>query len=317
MVGAGGVGGYFGGRLAQAGADVHFVARGAHLEAMQSGGLEIRSGLGDARIPVAAHASTSEIGPCDVVLFCVKSYDTDTAAAAHLPALMQDHTAVVSFQNGIDNQQRLAAVVGESRVLGGVALIFATIASPGTLAHSGGPARVEFGEMDGSRSARAEALLDALQGAGVDAAVSPGIVTAMWKKYAFLCALSGLTATTRLPIGEVRDCAESWEMFRSVVEEVYAVARAEGADVDDDFVEERIRFSEQVDGTSYSSLHHDLLSGRRMELEALHGMVLRLSERHGVPAPACHAIYALLRPHATAADAAAIQASEGLRRAER
>lgn len=298
VVGAGGVGGYFGGRLAQAGADVHFLARGAHLNAIRARGLEVRSGFGDATVPVQAHGSAAEIGPCDVVLFCVKGQDTEAAAAEHLPHLVKDGTAVVSLQNGIDNHDKLSAVVGRQDVLGGVVLIFATIAAPGVIQHTGGPARVVFGELDGSESQRSKDLLAALHDAGVDAAVSPAIIPAMWRKYAFLCALSGTTAGTRLPIGEVRDCPETWDLYRSVVEEVYAVARAEGVAVAEDFVEERMRFSAQVDGSSYSSLHHDLVNGNRMELDTLQGMVVSLGEKHGVPTPACRAIYALLRPYA-------------------
>lgn len=301
VIGAGGVGGYFGGRLAQSGADVHFLARGRHLEAMQADGLEIRSRFGDATVPVQAHGSATEIGPCDTVLFCVKSYDTESAGA-HLPHLMHEDTAVVSLQNGVDNQQKLAAVVGRDHILGGLALIFAILEEPGVVTHSGGPARVLFGELDGSGSERSAVLLRAFHSAGVDAVESPTIVTAMWKKYAFLCALAGLTAGTRLPLGEVRDCPVTWDLFRSVVEEVFAVARAEGVVVAEDAVEERVQFAAGVEGQSYSSLHHDLVSGNRMELEALHGMVVRLGDQHGVPTPACRAIYALLQPHAAAAE---------------
>lgn len=299
VIGAGGVGGYFGARLAAGGQDTWFIARGAHLAAMHDRGLEVRSIHGDLRLSdVAATADAGEVGPCDVVLFCVKSFDTTAAAESHLPPLVGDDTAVISLQNGVDNVEKIAAVVGQEHVVGGLALIFSTIVEPGVVAHTGGPARIVFGEMDGSASERTTRFLDACGAAGIDAGIPADIRAAMWDKFAFICAQAGTTAAVRLPIGAVRDTPETWELFRRLVEETYAVARAVGVAVADGAVDERLSFAASLDPEAFSSLHHALVTGRRMELDALLGLVVRLGERHGVPVPASEAVHAILKPWA-------------------
>jgi 2-dehydropantoate 2-reductase len=297
VIGAGGVGGWLAARLATAGEDVHVVARGAHLEAIRTAGLVLSSPAGDVVAHVPATDDAARIGPCDAVLFCVKSYDTG-AAAAHLPVLCRDGTAVVSLQNGIDNAERLAGVVGPAQVVGGLVLIASTVAEPGVVVHSGGPARMVVGELDGSASARTAELVAACAAAGIDARRSDRITVELWDKYAFLCALAGTTATIRLPIGEVRSCAASWALYRRLVEEVYAVARAVGIPVAGDAVERRVAFAEEFEPHVYASLYHDLVAGRRLELDALHGTVVRLGREHGVPTPMSTAVDAVLRPHA-------------------
>jgi len=290
--------------LATAGADVHVVARGAHLDAIRTRGLTLSSPAGDVVARVSATDDASEIGPCDAVLFCVKSYDTDAAAAAHLPALCGDGTAVVSLQNGIDNADRLAGVVGRSRVVGGLALIASQVTEPGVVVHSGGPARVVVGELDGSSTARTAALVNACAVSGVDARLSDRIRAELWDKFAFLCALAGTTATIRLPLGEVRACAASWAMFRRLVEEAYAVARAAGIAPAPDAVQQRIAFAEGLEPHIHGSLYNDLVAGRRIELDALHTTVVRLGREHRVPTPMSAAVDAILRPHAELAGAA-------------
>ena len=231
VVGSGGVGGYFGGRLAASGNEVTFIARGPHLAAIRGSGLAVRSVKGDFTVTASAHEDPEDVGPCDVVLFCVKSYDTD-AVAARIGPLIGGQTAVVTLQNGVDNVPKLSAAIGEEHVVGGAAFIFSTIVEPGVIAHTGGPARIVFGEMNGDRTPRVERLLEACQQAGIDADVPPDIRVTLWTKFAFICALAGMTASVRLPLGEIRDSAESWPMFRRIADEVVALARAEGVPVE-------------------------------------------------------------------------------------
>jgi 2-dehydropantoate 2-reductase len=305
VVGAGGLGGYFGARLAQAGQDVHFLARGAHLAAMRERGLRIRSVFGDFALTPADTNATDDpasIGPSQVVLFTVKSYDTENAAAS-LPSLLGPETAVISLQNGIDNEEKLAGRIGWEHVAGGVAYIFAGIAEPGVVRHTGGPARILFGEMDGRRTPRLEAFLAACQRAGIDAALIPDIRVALWSKYAFICAQAGLTAATRQPIGAVRETPPTWELFRQVLAEAVSAGRAEHVPLPEDLVDHQLALATNLQPTLYSSLHDDLISGRRMELEALLGELVRRAERAGVPAPASSALYAVLLPQANALSA--------------
>lgn len=301
VLGAGGVGGYFGGRLALAGAEVWWIARGPHLQALQRDGLTVRSVLGDFHVRGPATADPSEVGPCDYVLFCVKSYDTEPAARS-LPPLLHKDTAVITLQNGVDNPDRIASVVGWRHVMGGAAFIFATLTAPGVVAHTGGPGRVVFGEMDGARTPRALRLLEWFQRATVPAEVSSHIREVLWNKFAFICAQAGLTAATRLPIGELRQVPETWEVFRCIVREVTALAAAEGVQLPPDVVDRHLQFAQQLEPHATSSLHHDLVHGRRMELEALHGTVVRLARKHGLSLPVCETLYALLKPWALRAN---------------
>jgi 2-dehydropantoate 2-reductase len=300
VFGAGGVGGYFGGRLAQAGVDVALIARGAHLAALRESGLSVRSMGGDFTVQVTASHDPSEIGPCDVVLFCVKSYDTDEAAAA-LGPLLKEETAVVSLQNGIDNEEKIGARIGPAHVLGGAAFIFARLAEPGVVEETGGPRKIVFGELDGSKSDRAERLLAACRAADVDAVLADDIRVVLWDKYAFLCALAGVTAAARLPIDRLIRVPESRELFAELVREVTLVARAEGVDLPDGIAEQKIAFVETLEPGSFASLYHDLIAERRIELDALYGELTRRAARRGVNVPASDVIYALLRPWELAA----------------
>lgn len=301
VLGAGGVGGYFGGRLALAGAEVCWIARGAHLEALRQDGLRVRSVLGDFHVRGLATDNPVEVGPCDYVLFCVKSYDTDGAARL-LPPLLHEDTAVLTLQNGVDNPDRIASAVGWRHVMAGAAFVFATVRAPGEVAHTGGPGRVVFGEMDGARTSRAERLLDLFREAKVPAELSEDIRRVLWDKFAFICAQAGLTAATRLPVGELRAVPETWALFRRVLEEVCALAAAEGVELPSDTVRRHMEFAGRLEAHATSSLHHDLVNGRRTELEALHGTVVRLARKHGLAVPACETLYALLKPWARRAE---------------
>jgi 2-dehydropantoate 2-reductase len=297
VYGAGGVGGYFGGRLAQAGSDVHLIARGAHLQALRAHGLRVRSVKGDFALRLPATDDPAEVGVCDVVLFCVKAFDTEPAAARLGPMLGQD-TAVLSLQNGVDNEDKLARAVGQDHVLGGAAFVFAGIAEPGVVVHTGGPTSITFGELDGQASGRAQRLLAACERAGFGAELSASIRTVLWAKLAFICAQAGMTAAVRLPIGQVRTVDAAWAAFRRLVGEVCAVAAAEGHPVPAAVQERALATAQGVEPGSFSSLHDDLVAGRRMELEALHGEVVRRAAGHGVPVPTCEAVYAILKPWA-------------------
>jgi 2-dehydropantoate 2-reductase len=308
VYGAGGVGAYFGGRLARAGADVFLIARGDHLRALRRDGLRVKSVLGDFSVKLPATDDPESVGPCDAVLFCVKSYDTASAAGRLRPLLRggqrDDATAVVSLQNGIDNEAVLASVIGDAHVLGGVCYILSTITGPGEVTHAGGPGRMVFGEMDGALSPRAERLRALCATAGVPADVAQDTRAVLWEKYALIVPQAALTAATRLPIGAFRDVPESLELFRRLAQEVVAVAAAEGVRVAPDTVERVVQITAGLPPGLYTSLHYDLMHGKRMELEALHGALARLGRKHGVPVPMTEAIYAVLRPSALRHEAA-------------
>jgi 2-dehydropantoate 2-reductase len=296
VVGAGGVGGYFGARLARAGTAVTFLARGAHLEAIRRHGLRIRSAVdGDWVVEADAVSDVRGQPRADVVLFCVKSFDTETAATAIRPVVGPD-TAVVSLQNGVDNEATLDRVLGDGHAVGGVAYVFATIESPGVIGHRLG-GRVGFGELDGRASPRLERLRQAFAAAGIPADIVADVRRALWEKYLMISAQAGTTALTRVPIGVIRAVPETWRMYRVIVEELAAVARAEGVRLDDGAADAIVKAAEGLAPEALSSLYHDLVQGRPLELEALHGHAVRLGQRLGVPTPTVLAVYAALKPH--------------------
>ena len=300
VVGAGGVGGYFGARLARGGQDVTFVARGAHLEALRRSGLTIRSAVeGEYTVPVSAVEKVAGLPTADAVLVCVKSFDTESAVEQVRP-VVGPSTAVLSLQNGVDNEDIIDAVLGPGHAVGGVAYVFAAIEAPGVVAHVFA-GRIVFGEMDGRPSPRVEALRGAFAAAGVPAAVSDDIRRALWEKYLMISAQAGMTAVTRCPIGVVRSTPETWRMYRMIVEELAALGRASGVALPDDAVERTLANAQGLAPHLFSSLHHDLVHGKRLELEALHGHAVRLGERLGVPTPMVFAVYAALRPFAEGA----------------
>ena len=300
VVGAGGVGGYFGGRLARAGLPVTVLARGAHLEAIRRDGLRVRSAIeGEWVAKVEAVETAEGHGPFDVALVCVKSFDTAAAVAAIGPALAPG-AAVVSLQNGVDNEETIDAVLGPGHAVGGIAYVFATIEAPGVIVPRFA-GRLVLGELDGRPRPRVEAVRAAFQAAGVPAEIAPDVRRALWEKYLFISAQAGVTALARAPIGTIRAVPETWRMYRLILEELAAVARAAGVRLGDDVVEATLRAASAVAPDATSSLHHDLTHGRPLELEALHGHAVRLGERLGVPTPTVFAVYAALKPHAAGA----------------
>jgi 2-dehydropantoate 2-reductase len=302
VMGSGGTGGYFGAKLARAGEDVTFVARGAHLAVLRAEGLRIRSAVeGEWSVRAPAVERLDGLPPADLVLFCVKSFDTEEAAALIRPVVGPD-TGVLSIQNGVDNEEKLARVLGAGHVLGGAVRVFATIEAPGVIAHTFG-GHLTFGEMDGRETARARALLAACQKASIPAELAGDVTRALWEKYVFLTTHAGMTALTRCPAGVLRAVPEVREVYRRTVTEILAIGRAAGVKLDDGMLEQGFKFLDTVAPNAFSSLHHDLVHGKRLELEALHGYAVRLAERHHVPAPTVFAIYAALLPYRDGAPA--------------
>ncbi|HEY7540304.1 MAG TPA: 2-dehydropantoate 2-reductase [Methylomirabilota bacterium] len=296
VMGSGGVGGYFGAKLQRAGEKVTLVARGPHLDAIKRAGLAIRSASeGDTVVKPAVVERLEGVERADAVLFCVKSFDTDDAAA-RLWSILGPDTPVLSLQNGVDNEDKIDAKLGAGRAMGGVAQVFATIESPGVIRHHAA-GRIIFGELDGRLSERADRLRDAFARAEVPVELSRTIRRALWEKYLLICAVGGTTAVTRETIGVVRGTPATWQLFRKIVEEVAALARASDVDLADDAVDQIVKFAETIPPGNRASLAQDLLQGRRLELEALHGHAARLGERLGVPTPAIFAVYAALAPH--------------------
>jgi 2-dehydropantoate 2-reductase len=298
IMGSGGLGGYFGARLARGGAaDVHLIARGAHLEAMRRDGLRI-DGPESFHLPkVSVTSEPREIGSADVVMLCVKLWDTQGAIEQIRP-LVGPGTAVISFQNGVLKDQVLRAAFEPRQVMGGVGYVATTISAPGVIKQTGPMQRLLFGEFDGSRSARGEALLQACLAGGIKAELSGDIVREIWQKYVFLVGLSGTTTTIRLPIGPIRSNAQTRGFLLDVMREVVAVGRAHGVALPEDYAQVRLQLADDVAPDMTSSMHHDLQRGNRLEVRWLAGGVVELGAAKGVPTPLNRAIADILALHA-------------------
>ena len=298
VMGSGGVGGYFGGRLAASGQDVTFIARGSHLDAIRKGGLAITSALGDATIrPAKATDDPARIGAVDLVMFAVKLYNSERAAEAIRP-LVRPGTGVVTLQNGVDSTDVLARAVRSEHVIGGVANIASVIAEPGVVRHTGTMARVVFGELDGRRSERVTALAQALHEAGVDHRLSDNIRRDIWDKMVLLSAFSGLTALTRLPIGPIREEPETRATYREGLAEALAVARAKGIELPDDLAEQKLAQTDALPYQMRSSMLEDLERGRRLELPWLSGAIVRMGQEIGIATPVHGFVTTALKLHA-------------------
>jgi 2-dehydropantoate 2-reductase len=296
ILGAGGVGGYFGGRLAAAGADVTFVARGAHLAALQSRGLRIHSFKGDLHLPrVAATDDPSTIGTVDIVLFTVKLYDAEAASRILMPLVGRD-TAVIPLQNGVDGVDVVMRAVGRQHTAGGTVYVAAVIAEPGVIRHSALDHLI-FGELDGSRSARLERLFDACRPAGFQTTLSDDVQADIWTKFVRLSVFSGMTAVTRCPIGPIVADPDLFEMVKTAAHETMAVARAKGVHVPDSVIDDVDRAYRALPPHMKSSMLEDLERGRPLELPWLSGAVVRLGREVGVDTPTHRFIAAVLSPH--------------------
>ena len=297
VMGTGGTGGYFGGLLARAGEEVTFIARGTHLEAIRKNGLAIKSVLaGDFNIPAKATDNPDDIGPVDCVLFCVKAYD-NAAAADQIRPLIGPQTVVISVQNGIDNEEQIGEVIGPEHIVGCVSYVSSTIDSPGVIAQMAGPGKIVIGEMEGGTSHRTEKLQSTLQNSGITAELHSDIQVALWQKFLAICGVNGITALTRLPMGEILACEETRNLMRGTMEEVEAVARASGAALPDDCVDQSMDLFSSMEPSIRGSMYYDLAAGRRLELDVLNGTVVRLGSEHRIPTPTNFAVYAALKPY--------------------
>ncbi|HXF53993.1 MAG TPA: 2-dehydropantoate 2-reductase [Hyphomicrobiaceae bacterium] len=296
VMGAGALGCYFGGRLAAAGYDVSFIARGATLKALRRDGVRIESTLGNLHLlNVRATSDPGEIGPVDVVMFLVKLYDTETAARAIAPLLGRD-TAILTLQNGVDAAALIGGIAGRERVIGGTAFIAAENRAPGLVAHHSAFARVRFGEFDRSISPRVITLEQAFIRAQVDAKAVDDIEVQLWEKFVFLSALSGMTSLTRLPLGPILADELSASLFRRALEETNEVGRKLCHRVPADVAERQLGFARAAPPTMRSSMLDDLERGRRLELDHLSGAVARLGRAVGVETPVHTTIHAALHP---------------------
>ena len=294
-MGAGGVGGYFGARLQQAGHDVVFFARGKHLAALREQGLTLKSTHGDAQLKVAAYQDPAETAPVDVVMFAVKLWDTESAAERLRP-IVAKHTVVIPFQNGVESVERLGRVLPREAVMGGSAYIATRIAAPGVIEHIGQMARLQFGPVLPSQRAAAEAFLGACRQAKLNAEVPDDITRSIWEKFVFLVAVSSATAVARAPLGVVRADPDLRRLFEQALRETWALGRARGVPLADNLVEDRMKFLDTMPHEMKASMAHDLEAGGRLEAPWLCGAVARMSEEAGLQAPVNRTVYAALKP---------------------
>ena len=295
VLGAGAVGAYYGKRLADGGADVTLIARGSHLDALRRDGLTIVEPEGTSTTRLTATDDTAGIGPVDVVLFCVKSYDTDEAAQLLHP-LLHDDTAVISLQNGIDNEDRIAAVIGRDHVVGGSAYILAAVREPGVV-EAGGPRQIAIGELEpGPPSKRVLRVVEVGRAGGLTVIAAPDVRVALWEKYVLLVAFSAMSATVRLGVGAIAEAPAARAMLEALMREAWTIGRAEGVPLGDELVPRQLALVLSREDEATASLYHDLVTGHRMETDALQGTAIRLGRRHGIPTPALDAAYAILEP---------------------
>ena len=301
VLGSGGVGGYFGAQLANAGHELFFVARGAHLQAMQQQGLRVDSPLSPVHLqPVACGSDPAAMREPDIVLFCPKLWDVKAAAAQLAPSLGPD-TLVIPFQNGVESHGWLADILGPQRVAIGVAQIASTIGAPGVISHTGSFARMRVGlppalSTHAGASARLDTFVGAGAAAGIDIQRAPDALRTLWEKYVFLAAMSGLTSLVRLPIGPIRSDPDLRATLEGSMRETAALAAAHGVRFEPDFIDRQMGFVDGLHADMRSSMLHDLLAGRRLEAPWLCGGVARMSAERGLPSPVNRTLFAALKP---------------------
>ena len=301
IMGAGGIGGYFGARLAAAGNDVAFIARGEHLAAMRAIGLVVRSARGDLHLTdITATDDPNTLARADLVLIGVKLWDTEAAATAVKP-LVRPGTAVVSFQKGIEKDDVLARILGREAVIGGTAQISVVIAGPGVIAHTGALAKLVIGELDNRRTPRIETIAATCQTAGIETEIAADIRLATWQKFAFLVAVSACITSMRQPIGPLRGNPQTRAFLRDVMREVVAVGQAQGVPLPADFADARLAQIDTLPADMSSSMHGDLTRGNRLEVAWLSGAVAALGGNTGVPTPLNRAVFDILAPYANGA----------------
>lgn len=296
IMGTGGVGGYYGGLLAQQGNDVTFVARGAHLKAIQNEGLKVKSVHGDFNIsPAQATDDPASVGPVDLVLFCVKTYSTEESAQAMRPAV-GPQTVVMSLQNGIDAAERIGSVIGEEHVIGGVTWLSSAVEAPGVIKQISQFRRIVFGEFAGGTSERIQSIHEVLKNTGITVEVSENIQKILWTKFVFISAASSLGSLTRLSMGDHRSVPETRKVIAGVMQEVEAVAHASGVTLDPDVVQKSLEFMDSAAPHIKPSMQLDVETGRRTELESMVGVIGRKGRELGVPTPVADFVYASLLP---------------------
>lgn len=298
VIGTGGVGGFFGAKLHASGQDVRFIARGRHLEAMERSGLTIHAPDGDLHVPADRFTGDpSSMGTADVVLFCVKTYDTATAARA-LPPMLSKETLVVPLQNGVESEQTLQRLLPEAVVCSGVAYVYSTITAPGVITESGRPRKIQFGRLTGGTAGgRAAALVEALLRGNVDAEYLTDVRPALWMKFIFIAAVGGMTAVTRLTLGEILAVPRTSALLEAAMRETDAVAQTLGVPLPADYVESTFERLRKYDNNTRSSLHYDLTHDKPLEIEALSGAVARYGAQLGVATPVHEFFYAALLPY--------------------
>ncbi len=299
ILGSGAVGGYFGAKLAKAGQDVTFVARGAHLEAIRHKGLEVQSAkLGDFTVRAAAESDTTRIGPVDVVIVSVKAYDNATALPMLTPMIGAE-TAVLTLQNGVDSVDQCAAIVGERHVLGGTTYVATALEGPGLIVQTGVHRSIIFGEVfkDTSKiTPRVQAIADVMNAADIHATPVADARVPIWDKFVYLAAFSGFTGASRLAIGHIWKFPHVQEMFYACAKEIAAIAKAEGVTISANRFETLEEYMKNLPASTRSSLLIDLEQGKRIEVEALQGAAVRRAAKHGVAVPIVSTLYALLKP---------------------
>jgi 2-dehydropantoate 2-reductase len=295
VMGAGGVGGYFGARLAQAGNDVSFIARGRHLEALQTKGIALQSPLGDTALKVRAFANPAEAGAAEVVLFAVKLWDTESAAESLRPIVK--NALVIPLQNGVESIERLKKILPEKTVIGGAAYIAARIAEPGVIVQTGQFARLRFGPLLDSQRAAAQAFFNVCNKAGVDAELSEDIVRVIWEKFVLLVGVSGATALARRPLSVVRADPDLRWLLECAMRETWQLAQKRGIALPADFVAKTLSGIDKLPADMKASMAADLEAGGKLEAPWLCGAVARMAQEHGLAAPVNRAIYAALKPY--------------------
>jgi len=296
IMGTGGVGGYYGGLLAKQGHEVTFIARGAHLQAIQKNGLQIKSIHGDFSItPAKAVADPTEVGPVDFALVCVKTYDTESVAHTMIP-LVGAQTTVLSLQNGIDAAERIGEIVGMDHVIGGATWISSALEAPGVIKQMSQFRRIVIGELSRGISPRVETLVETFHPTGVTIEASDDIQKILWTKFVFISSASSLGSLTRLPMGEYRAIPETRAMILSLMKEVEAVAHAQGIALDVDVVQKALAFIDNTGPQIKASMQLDVETGHRFEIEAIIGVIGRKGRELSVPTPTADFIYAALLP---------------------
>jgi 2-dehydropantoate 2-reductase len=295
IMGAGAVGAYFGALLARAGQDVTFIARGKHLQAMREKGIRVKSFFGDFDLPaVQATDNPADVGPVDLILFTVKTYDAISAAKAMIP-MVGPETSVVTMQN-MNMAEQVGEIIGLEHILGSVTYVFSAVESPGVISQTSNFHRIIFGEFSNEITPRAEAVRDVLETSGATIVLSDDIQEALWSKLLVISPLGGVSSVVRVPAGGYRDVPESREMLIKAMRELESLARSQGVNLDDDIVAQKMQFVDNLEPGAITSMQRDVLAGRRSEMEELIGMVCQMAEKAGIPVPTYQFIYAALKP---------------------